>query len=158
MTFLELQRRIVQTRKARMGIRNKEYYFHDIAVEDFMVSVYRKALTAANQVVQHCIEARQIEKFSITWDTAHETKKQAQENMRLRAEVLKLKEELHEVNERLLRSNRGGRHKDYEKERQVVKYKRANPSATVREIASALKISTTTVQKALVTNKLNKHR
>ena len=158
MTFLELQRRIVQTRKARIGIRNKEYYFHDVAVEDFMVSVYRKALSAANQVVHHCIEVNQIEKFSIMWNAAYEIKKQAQENMCLQAEVNKLKKELHEANEKLQKSNRGGRHKDYEKEHRVVKYKQENPAATVREIAKALKISTTTVQRALVVNKLNKHR
>lgn len=157
MTFLELQNKIIQTRKARMGM-NRDCYFYDDAVEDFMVSVYRKALTAANQVVQHCIEARQIEKFSITWNAAHDAKKQAQENMRLRTEVFKLKEELREVNEKLLRSNRGGRHKDYGKERRIIKYKQANPSATVRGIAEALKVSTTTVQKVLAANKLNNHR
>ena len=39
MTFLELQNQIVQTRKARKGIKNREDYFQDDETEEFWTSV-----------------------------------------------------------------------------------------------------------------------
>jgi len=73
-------------------------------------------------------------------------------------EIAQLKRELSAAKDELARVKRGGRYKDYAKEHQVVKYKQENPSSTVREIAKALGISTTTVQKALVVNGLNKRK
>ena len=73
-------------------------------------------------------------------------------------EIAQLKRELSAAKDELARVKRGGRYKDYAKEHQVVKYKQENPSSTVREIAKALGISTTTVQKALVANGLNKKK
>ena len=54
MTFLELQNKIVQTRKARKGIKNREDYFEHDKNEDFWRAVYKKALSAANSVVKQC--------------------------------------------------------------------------------------------------------
>ena len=69
MTFLELQKKIEQTRKARKGVRNRTDYFDsDDSNEDFYVAVYRKALAVANKVVQHYEKAREInpkEKVSV---------------------------------------------------------------------------------------------
>ena len=68
MTFLELQKQIVQTRKARKGIKNRTDYFDSDSNEDFYVAVYKKALSVANKVVQHYEEAREInpkEKVSV---------------------------------------------------------------------------------------------
>ncbi len=73
-------------------------------------------------------------------------------------EIAQLKRELSAAKDELVRVKHGGRYKDYAKEHQVVKYKQENPSSTVREIAKALGISTTTVQKALVANGLNKRK
>ena len=82
----------------------------------------------------------------------------SEKNIELEKEVRQLKNELVNIQNELTRVKRGGRYKDYAKENQVVKYKQANPAATVREIAKALGISTTTVQKALVANGLNKQK
>jgi len=62
MTFLELQKKIVQTRKARKGVSNRVDYFSDDPNEDFWNLVYKKALTAANQVVKHYVEEKAIGK------------------------------------------------------------------------------------------------
>lgn len=56
MTFLDLQRRIVQTRKARKGTHNRTDYFEDNPNEEFCNAVYRKALSVANKVVKHYFE------------------------------------------------------------------------------------------------------
>lgn len=62
MTFLELQKKIVQTRKARKGVHNRTDYFSDPAdSEDFYNEVYKKALRAANQVVKHYDERGEID-------------------------------------------------------------------------------------------------
>ena len=55
MTFLELQRRIVQTRKARRGIRNRTDYYDDCSgqEEQFWSEVYKRSLRVANEVVKH---------------------------------------------------------------------------------------------------------
>lgn len=53
MTFLELHKRIVQTRKARKGVKNREDYFQDDDREEFWKSVYKRALYIANEVVKH---------------------------------------------------------------------------------------------------------
>ena len=53
MTFMELQNQIVQTRKARKGVKNREDYFLDDDKEEFWTSVYKRALYIANDVVKH---------------------------------------------------------------------------------------------------------
>lgn len=187
MTFLELQNQIVQTRKARKGVKNREDYFQDDTKEDFWTSVYKKALYIANDVVRHYEkkgEYDQSEKFNLSWGEdknnyfddyikqmkAYEKEVNAyqklwkehrellDEKMSLDNEIAKLKRELSATKDELVRVKRGGRYKDYEKEKQVVKYKQENPAATVRELAKALGISTTTVQKALVANGLNQRK
>ena len=187
MTFLELHNQIVQTRKARKGVKNREDYFQDDDKEDFWTSVYKRALYIANDVVKHCEkkgEYDRSEKFSLSWGEeknnffddyikqmkAYEKEVKAyqklwkehrelfDEKLKLDQDISKLKRELSAAQNELARVKRGGRYKDYAKENQVVKYKQANPAATVREIARALGISTTTVQKALVANGLNKQR
>jgi len=54
MTFLELQRKIQQTRKARKGVKNRIDYFDNLTIEEeeYINMVYRKALAAANKVVK----------------------------------------------------------------------------------------------------------
>lgn len=189
MKFLELQNMIVQTRKARKGVKNREDYFSgDSDDEKFWNSVYKKALSIANAVVAHYEEkgtydskdkvrlALGEEKVNdyfqdyIKQTMAYEEVEKANrklwkehkallnEKLELDGEVGRLKRELTKVQEDLARAKRGGRYKDYAKENQVVKYKQENPASTVREIAKALGISTTTVQKALVANGLNKQR
>lgn len=54
MTFLELQKEIVQTRKARKGISGRtDYFADDEQAEAFYTAVYQRALAMANQVVKH---------------------------------------------------------------------------------------------------------
>lgn len=54
MTFLEVQKQIQQTRKARKGIANRQDYFAgDEEAEQFYTAVYKRALSVANQVVKH---------------------------------------------------------------------------------------------------------
>lgn len=187
MTFMELQNQIVQTRKARKGVKNREDYFLDDDKEEFWTSVYKRALYIANDVVKHYEkkgEYDRSEKFNLSWGEdknnffddyikqmkAYEKEvKEYQklwkehralfdEKLKLDKEIAKLKRELSAAKDELVRVKRGGRYKDYVKENKVVEYKKSNPSSTVREIAKALGISTTTVQKALVANGLNKQR
>lgn len=54
MTFLELQRQIEQTRKARRGVGNRQDYFEDEPeVEAFYLAAYKRALSVANEVIRH---------------------------------------------------------------------------------------------------------
>lgn len=53
MTFLELQKKIVQTRKARKGIHHSEDYYIDGYGEEIDLAIYRKALAIANQTVKY---------------------------------------------------------------------------------------------------------
>ena len=187
MTFLELQNQIVQTRKARKGIKNREDYFQDDETEEFWTSVYKRALYIANEVVKHYEKKGAYdssEKFHLSWGEAPNDyfddyikqmkayEKEVKDYQKLwkehselfdgklksDKEIAQLKRELSAAKAELVRVKRGGRYKDYAKEHKVVNYKKENPSATVREIAKALGISTTTVQKALVANGLNKRK
>ena len=57
MTFLELQRKIVQTRKARRGVKHSEDYFIDRDdLLEYCEKVYREALREANRVVKRYTE------------------------------------------------------------------------------------------------------
>ena len=187
MTFLELHKRIVQTRKARKGVKNREDYFQDDDREEFWKSVYKRALYIANEVVKHYEKKGAYdgsEKFHLSWGDApkdffddyikqmkayekevkdyqnlwKEHSELFDEKLKSDNEIAQLKRELSAAKAELVRVKRGGRYKDYKKEHQVVNYKQEHPSATVREIAKALGISTTTVQKALVANGLNKRK
>lgn len=60
MTFLELQRRITQTRKARSGVHNRVDYYRDSPDEEYWTAVYHKALQAANKIVKHYEETGTI--------------------------------------------------------------------------------------------------
>lgn len=99
-----------------------------------------------------------VAEISNSVNTVYEQRALMEEKSELDNEIAQLKQELSAAKDELARVKRGGRYKDYAKEHQVVKYKQENPSSTVREIAKALGISTTTVQKALVVNGLNKRK
>ena len=70
MTFLELQRKIVQTRKARRGVSNRIDYFSGDINEEFYNIVYKRALWAANEVIKHYEDKGQFasnDKLKIVW-------------------------------------------------------------------------------------------
>jgi hypothetical protein len=70
MTFLELQKRIQQTRKARKGIHNRTDYFEDDPNEEYYTAIYKRALSAANAVIRHYEELGEYDpndKPKITW-------------------------------------------------------------------------------------------
>lgn len=181
MTFLELQKKIVQTRKNRKGVKNRVDYFANDVNESFYMSLYKKALNAANQIVKHCDEKGEIEPFVIVWGKPQKEKERELEQKYLdlladtakyekwwkesaaklskkEDEVIALKEKIRALESALKKSNIGGRHKDKAKEDNIVTYKLANPTSSVKDIADALGVSTTTVQRALVANGLNKKR
>ena len=60
MTFIQLQNWIKQTRKARSGVHNRIDYFANDQNEDFYNMVYKKALKAANDVIKHYEEVKEI--------------------------------------------------------------------------------------------------
>lgn len=60
MTFIQLQNWIIQTRKARSGVHNRIDYFANDQNEDFYNMVYKKALKAANDVIKHYEEVKEI--------------------------------------------------------------------------------------------------
>lgn len=68
MTFLELQNQILQTRKARNGIKNRIDYCEDVSYQERMIdeTVYRKALHAANQVVSYFEKQGRISRDSVS--------------------------------------------------------------------------------------------
>ena len=99
-----------------------------------------------------------VAEISNSVNKVYEPRALMEEKSELDNEIAQLKRELSAAKDELVRVKHGGRYKDYAKEHQVVKYKQENPSSTVREIAKALGISTTTVQKALVANGLNKRK
>ncbi len=70
MTFLELHNRIVQTRKARRGTKNRMDYFEDDPNEAFYMAVYKRALNVASQVIKHYEDKGEFDpkdKPKITW-------------------------------------------------------------------------------------------
>ena len=62
MTFIQLQNKIIQTRKARSGVHNRiDYFADDVNVnEDYWQLVYKKALKAANDVIKHYEKVKEI--------------------------------------------------------------------------------------------------
>ena len=166
MTFLELQKRIVQTRKARRGVKNRTDYFDNWQEEKFWKAVYKRALRAANEVVQHYDASSSFdksEKISVMFGERKDTttkelsaypdlqelySKQVDELSQLQQKNRELSEELEQVKRKLKREN-SGRRKDYRKEATIQLYKHEHPDASIRAIAKAVGCSTTTVQVAL---------
>ena len=99
-----------------------------------------------------------VAEISNSVNTVYEQRALMEEKSELDNEIAQLKQELAAAKDELVRVKLGGRYKDVEKEHKVVNYKKEHSSATVREIAKALGISTTTVQNALVANGLNKKK
>ena len=79
MTFLELQKKILQTRKARKGVHNRtDYFSYPSDSEDFYNAVYKKALKAANDVIKHYDELGEIdarEKITVTFGKEEKKKR-----------------------------------------------------------------------------------
>lgn len=71
MTFLELQKQILQTRKARRGARGRQDYFAgDEEAEQFYSAVYKRALSVANQIIKHYEDKAEFDpkdKPKLTW-------------------------------------------------------------------------------------------
>lgn len=70
MTFLELQKEILQTRKARKGMHRTDYFAGDEEAEAFYNAVYKRAVSVANQIVKHYEEKAEYDpkdKPKITW-------------------------------------------------------------------------------------------
>lgn len=71
-TFLKLQNQLVQTRKHRRGVSNRlDYYDDDSNEYDFDTTVYKKALQAANQVVQYYYTTGEVspkDKIKVSFD------------------------------------------------------------------------------------------
>lgn len=169
MTFLELQKRIVQTRKARKGVKNRTDYFDDWQEEAFCKELYKRALRAANEVVQHYEASGSLdksEKISVHFGKDTTTKdlsaynelhklysEQADELSQLQQKNFELNKELKQAKEKLTRAKISGRRKDYKKEATIQLYKHEHPDASIRTIAKAVGCSTTTVQNALKTVK-----
>jgi len=169
MTFLELQKRIVQTRKARKGVKNRTDYFDDWQEEEFCKELYKRALRAANEVVQHYEASGSLdksEKISVHFGKDTTTKdlsaynelhklysEQAAELSQLQQKNFELNKELKQAKEKLTRAKIAGRRKDYKKEAAIQLYRHENPDASIRTIAKAVGCSTTTVQNALKTVK-----
>lgn len=70
-TFLKLQNQLVQTRKHRRGISNRLDYYDDSNEYAFDATVYKKALQAANQVVQYYYTTGEVspkDKIKVSFD------------------------------------------------------------------------------------------
>lgn len=144
MTFLELQRRIQQTKKARKGIRNKRDYFEDTTFDEEMVlnKIYQRALKAANEVIKHYTETGEFnpeEKMNVFF--GEKSKSDKSEN--LKSEIENLKKDIIEFKEKFRRGGRKGYNDTMANE---VKIARAN-GETWRGLAKKLGISTATAQK-----------
>lgn len=157
MTFLELQKQIVQTRKARKGVKNRTNYFEDCSgqEEQFWSEVYKRSLRVANEVVKHYEVASKFdkaEKVSVLFGEQRENDT-FEELLECQHEISRLTQELEQVKAELARAKIGGRRKDYGKEARIQLYKHEHPDASIRTIAKAVGCSTTTVQNALKTVK-----
>ena len=144
MTFLDLQRQITQTRKARKGISNRRDYYDDENNNyEFDDAVYHKALVIANKVVQHYYETGEInpkEKISLNFGESPKAKKTStEENQKLQKEIEILKKQLKKF-------YRGGRKSYDDAMIKAVKDARAS-GETWRGLSKRLGISTTTAQK-----------
>ena len=154
MTFLELQKQIVQTRKARKGVKNRTNYFEDCSgqEEQFWSEVYKRSLRVANEVVKHyevACKFDKAEKVSVLFGEQRKKDTALNELVEYRHEISRLNKELEQVKAELARAKIGGRRKDIGKEARIQLYKHEHPDASIRTIAKAVGCSTTTVQNAL---------
>lgn len=153
MTFLELQKQIVQTRKARKGVKNRMNYFEDCSgqEEQFWSEVYKRSLRVANEVVKHYEVASKFDKAEKVSVLFGEQRKNDtfEELLECQHEISRLTQELEQVKAELARAKIGGRRKDIGKEARIQLYKHEHPDASIRTIAKAVGCSTTTVQNAL---------
>lgn len=153
MTFLELQKQIVQTRKARKGVKNRTNYFEDCSgqEEQFWSEVYKRSLRVANEVVKHYEVASKFDKAEKVSVLFGEQRKNDtfEELLECQHEISRLTQELEQVKAELARAKIGGRRKDIGKEARIQLYKHEHPDASIRTIAKAVGCSTTTVQNAL---------
>ena len=153
--FLELQNRLIQTRKARKGTSNRrDYYDTPDNNYEFDLAVYHKALSVANKVVQHFYDAEAIksgEKISVVFGSGSEKKESPdnsiehlkKENDKLQAENEKLKKELEDFKGKFCHGGRKGYDATMAEQ---VKLARAN-GETWRGLSARLNISTATAQK-----------
>jgi len=136
MSFLDLQNRLTQTRKARKGTSNRrDYYDTPNNNYEFDLAVYHKALSVANKVVQHFCDAGEInseEKVLVVFGGRTEKK-----------EVESLSKELAEFKGKF---RNGGRKGYNDTMAEQIKSARAN-GETWRGLSARLGISTATAQK-----------
>lgn len=149
MTFLDLQRQITQTRKARKGVKNKRDYFKYATIEEEMTlkEMYKKALRAANEVIKYYAETGEFdpnEKFYVVFGEKSKSDKSEIES--LKKEKQKLQEEFEILKNQLEKFYRGGRKSYDDAMIQRVKSARDN-GETWRGLAARIGISTTTAQK-----------
>lgn len=152
MSFLDLQNRLTQTRKARKGTSNRRNYYDTPDNNyEFDLAVYHKALSVANKVVQHFCDAGEInseEKVLVVFGDRTEKKENpnkslVNENKILKKEVESLSKELAEFKAKFTHGGRKGYNDTIAHE---VKNARAN-GETWRGLAMRLNISTATAQK-----------
>ena len=109
MTFLELQKQIQQTKKARKGVKNRRDYFKNATFEEEMAleAIYKKALRAANEVIKHYAEIGEFnpeEKMNVFF--GEKSKSDKSEN--LKSEIENLKKDIIEFKEKFRRGGRKG--------------------------------------------------
>lgn len=150
MTFLDLQRQITQTRKARKGISNRRDYFKDISgkEEKAIKEIYKRTLRIANEIIKHYEETGiydPAEKISVMFGKSKidETSNLKKENHKLKVEIESLKKQIEDVKEKFCR---GGRKAYDDTMAQAVKMARER-GETWRGLSKRLGISTTTAQK-----------
>ena len=151
MTFLDLQRKIVQTRKARQGVANRRDYFKDVNLDEEVAlnAIYKRALRTANEVVKHYEIAEEFdpeEKISIVFGkkpNEDENQTLEQENEKLKAEITSLKKELEDFKGKF---KSGGR-KGYDATMAEQVRNARSKGETWRGLAAKLGISPTTAQK-----------
>lgn len=161
MTFLDLQKQIVQTRKARHGVANRRDYFVDVDAKEEIAlnAIYQRALRTANEVVKHYEitgEFDRKEKISVVFGEKKPNKPNKKEhiennkmlifeaeNKKLKQEIANLQQQIKEIKDKQRHGGRKGYNDTMVRE---VKTARAN-GETWRGLASRLGISTTTAQK-----------
>ena len=161
MTFLELQSDIKRTRKLLKKRREQNSNLADKTESDKTLELlYKKALTAANKVVNHYIDLGELieEKISVTFGNAPDTSKSSEkelkqlqseikklqtENKKIKADNKTLKKQLADFHKKFTHGGRKGYNHSMAKK---VKLARDN-GETWRGLSAKLGISPTTAQK-----------
>ena len=162
MTFLELQSDIKRTRKLLRKRRQQNSDLADKTESDKALELlYKKALTAANKVVNHYTDLGELdekEKISVTFgDTSKTSKASSKELKQLQSEIKKLQTENKKIkadNDTLKKQladfhkkfTHGGRKGYNHSMAKKIKLARDN-SETWRGLSKRLGISTNTAQK-----------